>query len=173
MEGTLYEVWAAIGPLIGVFIGFWLTARWQRRQWILVNKKAEFRGILDALHTYRWQVTKHERTYGPGSIRPDATGERAVDQTALAEALNSIWTTLSDRIFIREALVNSTVHQDLQTLHRSLVSDNPPSLEQWVKNWYELHRKLLRMAERELGLKEQAPWLAKDQSAAPEGESHG
>jgi hypothetical protein len=44
-----YRVWAVAGPLAGVGLGAWLTARWQRKKWILDNKLAEYRGILDAL----------------------------------------------------------------------------------------------------------------------------
>jgi hypothetical protein len=156
----LYAIWAAIGPLVGVVIGAWLAARWQDRRWILDNKKAEYRGILDALQTYRWNVTRHRARCGATSISPDAAGEMGEDQLALAEALHSLWSALADRIFIREALVNSGVHQDLQSLHRSLVSDNPPDMAQWQQKCYDLHLKLLRTAWKDLRLGKHIPWSA-------------
>lgn len=149
-EGKLYAIWAAVGPLVGVIIGGILAAWWQRRHWILDNKKVEYRELLDALHNYRWEVTRHQSTPGPAPIALNPTGV-----TAIAEALSSLWGRLADRIFIREALLNSTLHQELQNLHRSLVSVNPPTLDQWMKGWYELHGKLLRMAWKDLGVRKQ------------------
>jgi len=43
------KVWAAVGPLVGVWIGAVLAKRWQREQWIADNKRAEYRKLLTTL----------------------------------------------------------------------------------------------------------------------------
>jgi hypothetical protein len=146
---NLLAILAVVGSLAGVALGAWLTSRRQHKQWILDNKKLEYRELLDALQSYRWVVTQHRRVDGSGAIRLDVTAE---SHYALADALNSVWNKVSDRLFVREALVNSGVHQDLQNLHKRLVVDAPLAWDQWIKSWYELYRKLLRMACKEVGL---------------------
>jgi len=42
-------IWAAIGPLLGIFVGHFLTRSWQREQARLDNIKAEYRELLTAL----------------------------------------------------------------------------------------------------------------------------
>jgi hypothetical protein len=46
-------LWTTLGPLIGVAIGALLTpfctSRWQRKQWLLDGKKAEYRELLSVL----------------------------------------------------------------------------------------------------------------------------
>jgi hypothetical protein len=41
--------WAAIGPLIGVLVGAYLTGRRQKRDWLADNKKEEYRELLSAM----------------------------------------------------------------------------------------------------------------------------
>jgi len=44
-----YAIWAAVGPLIGVLIGSFLTSRTQRAHWLADNKKQEYRELLTVL----------------------------------------------------------------------------------------------------------------------------
>jgi len=41
--------WSAIGPLIGVLVGGWITTRTQRKHWILDNKKAEYSELISTI----------------------------------------------------------------------------------------------------------------------------
>ena len=41
--------WSAIGPLIGVIVGGWITTRTQRKHWILDNKKAEYSELITVI----------------------------------------------------------------------------------------------------------------------------
>lgn len=41
--------WAAVGPLIGVLVGAYLTGRRQKRDWLADNKKEEYRELLSAM----------------------------------------------------------------------------------------------------------------------------
>jgi hypothetical protein len=41
--------WRAIGPLVGVLVGGWITSRNQRRHWFADNKRAEYRELLEQI----------------------------------------------------------------------------------------------------------------------------
>jgi len=43
------KAWTVIGPLIGVFVGSWLTTKGQHKHWLLDNKRAEYRKLLTTL----------------------------------------------------------------------------------------------------------------------------
>lgn len=45
----LARAWGGVGPLLGVLMGFWLTRSWQRKQWLLESKKAEYRELIGTL----------------------------------------------------------------------------------------------------------------------------
>jgi hypothetical protein len=49
----VFVMWNVIGPLVGVVIGAlltpWISWRWQHRQWVMDNKKQEYRDLLDGL----------------------------------------------------------------------------------------------------------------------------
>jgi hypothetical protein len=45
----LLNVWAVIGPPAGIVLGSWLATRNQRRQWLLDNKRAEYRELLTTI----------------------------------------------------------------------------------------------------------------------------
>ncbi len=153
VETKVYAIWAAVGPLVGVIIGGMLTAWWQRRYWILDNKKAEYRELVDALHNYRWEVTRQVRQFGKVSTSPDVAGPAAEGQIALAKAVDAVWRSLADRFFISKALVNSTIHQDMQNLDHDMSGIDQLSLDQWTKKWYELYGELRRMAWKDLGIR--------------------
>jgi heme exporter protein D len=42
-------VWAAVGPLIGVFIGAFLTNRTQRKQWLADRKREEYHQLMSTI----------------------------------------------------------------------------------------------------------------------------
>jgi hypothetical protein len=88
-----YRVWAVVGPLatglVGVVLGAWLTACWQRKKWILDNKTTEYRGILDALNSYRWQLVNYNVLYGPPAMGVSVK-DRHDAQVALAQAFDAV-----------------------------------------------------------------------------------
>jgi hypothetical protein len=43
------NIWAAVGPLLGIFGGAYLTRLWQRKQWLADNRKEECRELLSAI----------------------------------------------------------------------------------------------------------------------------
>ena len=43
------KVWAVVGPLVGVLIGGWISRATQRKHWVMDNKRAEYRKLLNTL----------------------------------------------------------------------------------------------------------------------------
>src|SRR5713226_10620517 len=86
---NIYAVWAAVGPLVGVIIGAWLSARWQRTKWILDNKTTEYRGILDALNSYRWWLVNFHALCG-GVLVADSAKVKYDDRIMFAQAQDAL-----------------------------------------------------------------------------------
>lgn len=114
----LYAIWAAIGPLVGVIIGAWLSEHWQHRRWILDNKTAEYRGILDALTACHIQLLAFIGicTYAPAKLTLQREALIASEQRALAEKAVSLSQAMADRLFIRKALAKRGVRQEFGNL---------------------------------------------------------
>jgi hypothetical protein len=49
IAGFVQKIWPAAGPLIGIFIGSWLTRSGDRKKWMNDNRKEEYRELLTAL----------------------------------------------------------------------------------------------------------------------------
>jgi hypothetical protein len=80
-------VWAVIAPLVGIFLGHYLTRSWQREQWLRDSRKEEFRELLTTLtRSYRTMVLD------PNTIR------------TFWEANGTALNVIRDRIYIAEDL---------------------------------------------------------------------
>lgn len=44
-----FAAWAAVGPVVGLLVGHFLTRSWEKKRWELDNRKQEAREILPAL----------------------------------------------------------------------------------------------------------------------------
>jgi hypothetical protein len=147
-----YQVWAAIGPLVGVILGAWLTARWQRKKWILDNKTAEYRGILDALNSYRFMLIDYHAHYYPG-----ATGFLMKDkhdaQIALARANDAVTNGFADRIFTRMAVDQSGAREDWSTCAK-MFSAGPIDINPTLKVLDGTHDKLVKASQADLKLQD-------------------
>lgn len=153
---TLYAVWAALGPLIGVIVGGLLTAWWQRRQWILDNKKAEYRELLDALSAYRWRLLNYQAKYGTTLIENECAGdpvEKSAEKIALAEAMTALDNDLADRIFAFHAIEECGISEDMKKFQQNLISRPPPTIDETTRSLLDMRRKVLQTAQRDLKLK--------------------
>lgn len=157
-EARPYAIWAAIGPLVGVVIGAWLAAHWQRKKWILDNKEAEYRGIFDALNVCRRRLSHYQAMYGPEAIDQDAEGRQLDDQVAMNEGIHLVVEALTDRIFTRKAVISSDVIKDFQSFYHTLLSENPPDMKLTSRTLAELHLRLLQVAWKDLGLGKRIPF---------------
>lgn len=123
----VYQVWAAVGPLVGVVVGAWLAARWQRRRWILDNKTAEYRGLFDALSTYRFTLTQYHADYEYAMVAVSAQ-KQYDDDVALAKAMAAATNAFADRIFTRQSILKSGARGDWSDYTRKQVSEKPPDI---------------------------------------------
>jgi hypothetical protein len=85
-------IWAAIGPLAGIFVGHLLTRSWQREQARLDNVKAEYRELLSAL------ADAYTSFIRLGPRDPDSLEQRSAYDIARASSLR----VLHDRIYIAQ-----------------------------------------------------------------------
>jgi hypothetical protein len=86
----IHGTWFAVGPLVGVVVGGYLTIWNQKRHWVMDNKRAEYRKLLSTLtRTYTTIVSFYSRGILSGK-------EQLKCEQARLEALNVI----RDRIFI-------------------------------------------------------------------------
>jgi hypothetical protein len=91
------KAWSGIGPLNGVLIGAWLTRSWQRKQWVLENKKAEYRELISTLSQGFHIITKNLPVGRSGSMSGE---EKRESRNAWVAGIQVI----QDRIFIDEEM---------------------------------------------------------------------
>ena len=148
---NFYKVWAAVGPLVGVVIGAWLSARWERRKWVLDNKTAEYRGILDALNSYRPILTEYYALYRISLVAVPAQ-KKYDDTIALAKALDAVTNAFDDRIFTRQAIAQSGARNDWNSFANKLRSDKS-DLDELLKMVDSIHGKLVKASQVDLKLR--------------------
>ncbi len=85
-------IWAAVGPLLGIVVGHFLTRSWQREQAQLDNIKAEYRELLTALADAYTTFIR----LGPRDE------EFAQQRNAFDEARAASMRVMHDRIYIAE-----------------------------------------------------------------------
>lgn len=89
---TLFlAIWGVVAPFLGVLAGSFLTSWWQHKQWVLDNKKQEYRELLSALSDAYGRICILQQ---PGV----ASGPE--EQRTLQETHLSALRTIRDRIFI-------------------------------------------------------------------------
>ncbi len=88
-------IWAALGPLVGVYYGHVLSKRWQKEHWITENKKQEYREVLSTLTEAFSKIV----LYGSPGV---ATGPE--EQRARNGAESAALAALRDRLFIANEL---------------------------------------------------------------------
>lgn len=73
-------VWAVVAPLVGIFLGHYLTRSWQREQWLRDCRKEEFRELLTTF-------TRSYATLVPLSMpsaKLDTAGQRAITEASVS-----------------------------------------------------------------------------------------
>ena len=145
-----YQAWAAIGPLVGVVIGAWLTARWQRKKWILDNKTDEYRGILDALNSYRFKLIEYLSLYHPGAAG-FLVKDKHEAQMTLAKAHDAVNNAFADRIFTQLMVAQSGAKDDW-TKCTEMRSDKPGYINEVLTMLNSVHDKLVKASQADLQL---------------------
>ncbi len=111
-------VWIALGPLIGVWTGAYLSKRWQRDQWIADNKRAEYRKLITTLTDLASKVAIY---YGPNARVLDPAAARKVAKISLSSA-NIIF----NRLFIDREMKELDIQARWQNALVSLRTNNDP-----------------------------------------------
>ena len=93
-------IWGALAPLIGIFIGHWLTKRWQREQWIADNQKEEYRRVLAGLNRLNMVLAQQHF-------------DGNVDAQEIKQATEEITIAFNTSLFITDFLEKSKVAGDV------------------------------------------------------------
>jgi hypothetical protein len=139
--------------LAGVLIGGWISSRNQRRQWVLDNRKAEYRELLEGLFKASEDIIK---------ARPNIAAGMS------PELIDAIWRgqrLLRNRIFIAQEIQAGGIPQDWEQIANLAYwepSEAKPEIHgtPWayttngiISLRNELDKKLLAVAQRDMGLR--------------------
>jgi hypothetical protein len=150
MDG-FWRVATIVGTLVAVGFGAWLTERWQRKKWILDNKVAEYRGILDSLNAYRFALVEYFALYKSGGAVP--FGQRRYDDDiAFAKAQSAVNNSFADRIFTRIAVKASGARNDWSALATRMLATPAPTSDECTKIIDCIHSKLVKASQDDLKL---------------------
>jgi hypothetical protein len=104
---VLVRAWSGIGPLIGALIGSWLTRSWQRKQWLLESKKAEYRELLSVLSQSAHCIlnnSPHLTVQGMGTLKSGEQERESDEAAADGSSLYAVWQHQSDTALLRVTL---------------------------------------------------------------------
>jgi hypothetical protein len=141
---VLVRAWSGIGPLIGALIGSWLTRSWQRKQWLLESRKAEYRELMSVLSESANCILNNSQrlaVQGMGTIK---SGEQERQSDEAATRGHRI---IEDRIFMADTVAREKIDE------RWVVLLKEKDIRKFWEAWDELHRLLLKMAREDLNLK--------------------
>jgi len=135
----LGKTWGVVGPLVGVVIGAWLSRSWQRKQWVLDSKKAEYRELIGALSRSIHIMARHQ-LYAGGMVSDE---EKKECFDAYLAGVKSI----EDRIFVDKKVRAAKIGEHWEKI------DLGGSEMIW-KDWNEIHDALVKLAHDDLGIKD-------------------
>jgi hypothetical protein len=131
-----FAVWAAVGPLVGLLVGHFLTRSWQKKQWLLDNEKQEYRELLDALSGAYLSLAKTELVRGTDRVR--STPETS-------EAEDAAYRLLNDRIFIASKLKEENVFEQWTTMYKRFTGGQDTFTE-FSSKYTAIHNTIIRLA---------------------------
>jgi hypothetical protein len=92
---VILAVWAAVGPLVGIYIGHHLLRSQQRRQWLADNRIQEWREVITTLQKSLVLITQFDATRNLST-----TEEKKADMPAVLDARAVALSVLNNRLFI-------------------------------------------------------------------------
>jgi hypothetical protein len=84
-------VWAAVGPMVGILVGHFLTRSWQQKQWLMDRRHEEFQELISALDASMTSEVGH------ADYSMELTPQERRDK---ARRTSDFFTVLRTRIFI-------------------------------------------------------------------------
>jgi hypothetical protein len=107
------NIWAAVGPLLGIFVGSYLTRSAQRRQWLADEKVKEWRELLGTLTTSFTTIVQFST--GGKTSAEDLTAHIAAGEV------------LGNRIFIAEEVRQLKIHDKWREAVGTFEQDRNPT----------------------------------------------
>jgi hypothetical protein len=142
---VLLTVWGLIGPLAGIGIGHYLTRSWQKKQWTLDNKKAEYRELISTLsQSAHFILNNSPYLTLPNKMGGLKSGEQERQSDEAADRGHSI---IADRIFI----ANFVAEEHIAERWSAVLKEK--RVDRFWREWGDLHRLLLRAAREDLKLR--------------------
>jgi hypothetical protein len=92
---VILSVWAAVGPLIGIYIGHHLLRSQHRRQWLADNRIQEWREIITTLQKSLVLITQFDAVRNLSTIE-----EKKAAMPAVLDARAVALSVLNNRLFI-------------------------------------------------------------------------
>jgi hypothetical protein len=129
----IFAVWAAVGPLVGIVIGHYLTRSWQRRQWIADNRKEEYRKVLSGLNRLNTLLVKQHLN-------------GRVDVEEIKPAMDEVSVALNTSLFITDFLEESKVAGDVLDYAKKLVQGG--SFEDYQANYWKAIHQIIASAKK-------------------------
>jgi hypothetical protein len=107
------EIWAGIGPLVGLLVGHRLVRSWQREQWLLDSRKDEFRELISSLSTASVKLMTHIGSEGDAESLQRAT-----------DALETATRICVDRIYIANDVEELKIGQRFLQVYWAMQAGN-------------------------------------------------
>jgi hypothetical protein len=95
-------IWSVVGPIVGLFIGNYLSRSSQRRQWIADSQKQEYMELLRGFNRLNMELVAYRLT-------------GIVNQASLKQATEDISTAANTSLFITEFLAKTKVVGELHS----------------------------------------------------------
>jgi hypothetical protein len=92
---VILSVWAAVGPLIGIYIGHHLLRSQHRRQWLADNRIQEWREVITTLQKSLVQITQFDAGRKLFTLE-----EKKAAIPAVLDARAAALSVLNNRLFI-------------------------------------------------------------------------
>jgi hypothetical protein len=112
---VILAIWAAVGPLVGIFIGHFLVLSTQRKQWFTDNKVKEWRELLVTLRSSFITMA--------GASPKSATPDMMKDDLRAYYAASEV---LGNRLFIGDEVRKRQVPEKWREAVHALKEDRDP-----------------------------------------------
>jgi hypothetical protein len=92
---VILAIWAAVGPLVGIYIGHHLLRSQQRRQWLADNRIQEWREVITTLNKSLVLIVQFDSARDLSTVE-----EKKAAMPAVLDARAVALSVLNNRIFI-------------------------------------------------------------------------
>jgi hypothetical protein len=123
-----------LGTAVGALLGHYLSKTWQREQWILDNRKQEYRELLSAIsHSVVTLIARDRGVVDKGALR-----------VYLEDLSTEVYRMLGDRIFIADDLAREHIREKWMAAVRAFTEDC--KMDEFALRVYEIKEQLVHLA---------------------------